>query len=235
MFALCFVPPRSAHALYLPVPHLTVAYCDINAARNESNLWLLHHEQGVESTVMNSFRCGMFKLHWKQWISASEHTEDAVAEDGVEVEASKATATTEIRDWLSTAFGELTVAPATCAPRYLTLSEMVCQVNQEIRELEAVNWPSHERYCDFLPHTFPPWASVDQNTQKSMSFLRAEPSKTNMHTCKDEPFRTTPTSVLLMKPMNSRSFLCTGFLGVWRLSAQIFGGQTDLGACSVEG
>ena len=67
-----------------------------------------------------------------------------------------------------------------------------------------------------------------------MSFLRAEPSKTNMHTCKDEPFRTTPTSVLLMKPMNSRSFLCTGFLGVWRLSVQNFGGQTDLGTRSVD-
>jgi hypothetical protein len=90
----------------------------------------------------------MFKLHGKQWISAAEHTEDAVAKDGVEVEASKATATIEIRDWLSTAFGELTVAPATCAPRYLAVTEMVCQVNREIRELEAAHWPRHEAYCD---------------------------------------------------------------------------------------
>jgi hypothetical protein len=86
----------------------------------------------------------------------------------------------------------------------------------------------------FLPHTFPPWASVDQNTSKSMLFLHTEPSKTNMHTCKDEPFRTTPTSVLLMKPMNSLSYLCTGFLGVWRLSAQNFGRQTDLGTHSFD-
>ena len=67
-----------------------------------------------------------------------------------------------------------------------------------------------------------------------MSLLRAQPSQTNMHTCKDEPFRTTPTSVLLMKPMNFRYFLCTGFLGVWKLSVQNFGGQTDLGTRSVD-
>jgi hypothetical protein len=30
-----------------------------------------------------------------------------------------------------------------------------------------------------------------------MSFLRTEPSKTNMDTCKDKPFCTTPTSVSL--------------------------------------
>ena len=41
--------------------------------------------------------------------------------------------------------------------------------------------------------------------EHGMSILRAEPSKTNMHTCKDKPFCTTPTSVLLMKPMHCRS------------------------------
>jgi hypothetical protein len=139
------------YALCHPVPYLawTVAYCDINAARNELNFWLHHREKDVESTVMNSFRCVMFKLHGKQWISAAEHTpEDDVAEDDVEVEVSNSMSTIEIRDWLSTAFGELTVARATCAPRYLAVTEMVCQVNREIRELEAAHCPSHERYCD---------------------------------------------------------------------------------------
>ncbi len=57
--------------------------------------------------------------------------------------------------------------------------------------------------------------------EHGMSFLRAEPSKTNMHTCKDKNH-----SARL--PLQ---FLCTAFLGVWRLSAQN-GGQTDLGAPS---
>jgi len=108
------------YALYHPVPHLawTVAYCDMNEERTELNLWLIHRERGVESSTINAFRCGMFKT----------------------------TATTEIRDWLSTAFGELMVTQQTCAPRYLALTEMLQEVNRELRELGEAYSPSHHRY-----------------------------------------------------------------------------------------
>jgi hypothetical protein len=134
------------YALYHPVPHLacTFLFCDINKDRNELNVGLVHRERGVENSVMNSFRCGVFKIHGMQWIGGVQDK----PEDDVKVGVSNATATTEIRDWLSKAFGELTVAHATCAPRYLTVTEMICHVNQEVRELEARYWPIYDLYND---------------------------------------------------------------------------------------
>ena len=41
-------------------------------------------------------------------------------------------------------------ARVTCAPRYLTVMEMVCQVNREIRELKAAHEPIYEEDEDIL-------------------------------------------------------------------------------------
>ena len=70
--------------------------------------------------------------------------------------------------------------------------------------------------------------------EHGMSFLRAEPSKTNMHTCKDKPFCTTPTSVLLMKPMHSRSPFSAQHFWAFGGSALKMGDKRTSGLSSVD-
>ena len=99
---------------------------------------MVHSSEELTIIVTGAWEVSSVSTDDTEHTPEDDVTEDGVAEDDVEVEASKATAKTEIRDWLSTAFGELTVAPATCAPRYLAVTEMVCQVNREIRECQAI-------------------------------------------------------------------------------------------------
>jgi hypothetical protein len=67
-----------------------------------------------------------------------------------------------------------------------------------------------------------------------MSFLRAEPSKKNTHTCKDKPFHTTPTSVLLMEPMHSRSPFSAQHFWAFGGSALKMGDKRTSGLSSVD-
>jgi hypothetical protein len=64
------------------------------------------------------------------------------SEDRLEILRHMTTQTTEV----TLTFQER----ATCAPRYLTVMEMVCQVNREIRELKAAHEPIYEEDEDIL-------------------------------------------------------------------------------------
>ena len=74
---------------------------------------------------------------------------------------------------------------------------------------------------------------IDEDLFPSPSVHHSMLFSFRLHMCKDEPFHTTPTLVLPMKPMHSRcpSSCLNRYPGCLRLSPQN-GGQTDLGTTS---